>query len=155
MVEEMDMGKAATRGLAVQDEAPAFTPGPWAVYRASVTYPPETGLPPGTRVMIGIGDADAGGVTDANFALWRSGPELEANARLIAAAPEIYEALKECADGLAEYVEAYYEKTKEYPSERRRYERDIEPVLKARAALAKATGQPRAAANPLIPPTGE
>lgn len=48
---------------------------------------------------------------------------------------EMQEALKECADGLEEYVEAYYAKTKEYPSELRRYERDIEPVLEARKLL--------------------
>lgn len=43
--------------------------------------------------------------------------------------------LKDCADGLSEYVETYYFYRKQYPSELRRYERDIEPVVKARAAL--------------------
>ena len=45
------------------------------------------------------------------------------------------EALKECADDLSEYVEHYYESTKAYPGGLRRYERDIEPVITARALL--------------------
>lgn len=64
------------------------------------------------------------------------------DARLIAAAPELLEALKECADDLEVLVEDYYSKTKDYPSELRRYERDIEPVRKARAAISKALGSP-------------
>lgn len=48
-------------------------------------------------------------------------------------------ALKECADELAEYVEHHYAKTKDYPSEKRRYDRDIAPVIEARKLLALAT----------------
>ena len=44
-------------------------------------------------------------------------------------------ALKDCADDLGTYVEARYENTKNYPSELRRYERDIAPVLAARELL--------------------
>ncbi len=44
-------------------------------------------------------------------------------------------ALKECADELEQYVEAEYVETKDYPSQRRRYERDMGPVHRARAAL--------------------
>lgn len=44
-------------------------------------------------------------------------------------------ALKVCADDLEEFVEAHYEKTKGYPSEMRRYERDIAPVKAARELL--------------------
>ncbi len=61
---------------------------------------------------------------------------------LAAAAPTMYEALKECAEDLATLVEAYYAHTKDYPSESRRYERDMAPVLKARAAISKAKGSP-------------
>jgi hypothetical protein len=39
-------------------------------------------------------------------------------------------------------VEAYYAKTKDHPSEARRYKRDIEPVINARAALSPATPAP-------------
>jgi hypothetical protein len=63
------------------------TPGPWKVYRTR-----------DDRVIIGIGDKDGGGITDSGdianntMGLWRSGPEREANARLVAAAPELLEA---------------------------------------------------------------
>jgi hypothetical protein len=59
------------------------TPGPWQVFTTK----------DGTR-FIGIGDADGVGVTDPRFGLWRGGQEREANARLIAAAPDLLEALK-------------------------------------------------------------
>jgi hypothetical protein len=61
------------------------TPGPWKVYRA------QNGL------IIGIGvdrpnDEDhAVGVTDPGFGLWGDGGERDANARLIAAAPDLLE----------------------------------------------------------------
>ena len=58
------------------------TPGPWAVYRAK------------NGKLLGVGDARAEGVTDPFGGLWRSGAEMEANARLIAAAPELLEAAK-------------------------------------------------------------
>lgn len=56
------------------------TPGPWRVFMT----------PDGNRVA-GIGEAGGEGVADAGFGLWRDGPEAEANARLIAAAPETHE----------------------------------------------------------------
>lgn len=43
-------------------------------------------------------------------------------------------ALKECADGLAMYVEHEYANL-DYPSQRRRYKRDIAPVIEARKLL--------------------
>jgi hypothetical protein len=43
--------------------------------------------------------------------------------------------LTECADELAEWVEHHYAATKDHPSEARRYERDMEPVRRARATL--------------------
>lgn len=60
--------------------------------------------------------------------------------RAVNAFAELVEALRECADDLEASVEAYYANTKQYASEQRRYERDIEPVIKARAALSKAEG---------------
>ncbi len=50
---------------------------------------------------------------------------------------ELLACLQECADELAAEVEYHYKGTKDYPSEQRRYERDMGPVVKARAALAK------------------
>ena len=66
------------------ETSPAFTPGPWSVYhnvRTNTDY-------------VGIGPNDDGEVVGIAMAL---APE---NARLIAAAPEMYEALKTafCAD---------------------------------------------------------
>ena len=65
------------------------TPGPWRVYRS----------PDGSAIIgIGVnrpGDPDHGaGITDPRFGLWGSGAEREANARLIAAAPDLLSALK-------------------------------------------------------------
>lgn len=65
------------------------TLGPWKVYRS-----------PDGSTIIGIGvnrpdDPDHGaGITDPRFGLWGSGTEREANARLIAAAPDLLAALK-------------------------------------------------------------
>ena len=68
--------------------------------------------------------------------------EGKANARLCAAAPELYAALMECADDLEAEIEARYPPAiREYPGEKRRYDRDIAVVHRARAALAKARGE--------------
>ncbi len=64
---------------------------------------------------------------------------------------EAREALKECADELESYIERAYEGCKQYPDMVRRYERDIEPVRRARAALSPTAAQvePSAAHNTL------
>jgi hypothetical protein len=61
-----------------------FTPGPWKVFTS----------PHGLK--IGIGRETTGeGVADCGFGLWGGdSPEAFANARLIASAPELYEAAK-------------------------------------------------------------
>ena len=48
-------------------------------------------------------------------------------------------ALRECADDLAQWLEASYKPSGQpiHPSQQRRYERDMEPVLRARALLEK------------------
>ena len=48
---------------------------------------------------------------------------------------ELRKCLIECSDELESHVEHHYQHTTEYPSERRRYDRDIGPVRRARAAL--------------------
>lgn len=94
----------------------AFTPGPWKVYRTS----------DGERI-IGIGCAENGeGITDPRFGLWGSGPEREANARLIAAAPDLLAALQAALPLLEELEQddnTYYAE-----------------AVNARVAIAKATG---------------
>ena len=62
-------------------------------------------------------------------------PDSEANARLIAAAPDLLEALQECAADLEAEIEARRGAVLE-----RTMERDLATVRKARAAIAKATG---------------
>jgi hypothetical protein len=72
-----------------------WTPGPWKVFRV------ESG--PNRGKLLGIGDAQAGGVTDAFGGLWRSGKEMDANACLIAAAPTMRDYIaKRAAQGDAE-----------------------------------------------------
>lgn len=45
------------------------------------------------------------------------------------------EALRECSEDLAVEIANYYKDTLDYPSQKRKYDRDMEPVLKARALL--------------------
>ena len=50
------------------------------------------------------------------------------------------EALKECSDDLAEMVDSFYRRDgRIHPAEQRRYDRDMEPVVRARALLAAAS----------------
>lgn len=48
--------------------------------------------------------------------------------------------LKGCADGLADQIEGHYAQTKDHPAMKRRYDRDMQPVLAAREALAGRKG---------------
>lgn len=60
------------------------TPGPWRIFETDH----------GSKI-IGIGSEDGAGVADAGFGLWGGdSDEARANARLVAAAPELLEALK-------------------------------------------------------------
>lgn len=63
------------------------TPGPWRIFRST-----------DGRVIIGIGEINGSGITDAGFGTWRDGAEQEANARLIAAAPTLLKTLKAIED---------------------------------------------------------
>lgn len=58
------------------------TPTPWRVFRT------ENGLH-----YMGVGDAEGGGILDAGFGLWRSGPEAEANAEFACRAVNAHEML--------------------------------------------------------------
>jgi hypothetical protein len=73
------MAKAAPD---IEGEAGGHTPTPWRVYKTT-----------NGRLLLGIGDADAGGITDAEFGLWRSEPERSANAAFIVKAVNSHEAL--------------------------------------------------------------
>jgi hypothetical protein len=45
--------------------------------------------------------------------------------------------LKECSDDLAAHVEYHYSRTLDYPSQKRRYDADMQPVIEARKLLAE------------------
>ena len=97
------------------------TPGPWAAESEGSIVAVESGRDAG-RVIVELARADGrsvGGTKAMDAAM-------EANARLIAAAPELLEALQAlewAVDGVA-YIQEEY----------------AEQVAKARAAIAKATG---------------
>jgi hypothetical protein len=57
--------------------------------------------------------------------------------KLRAEIERLREALRDCADELEVVVEERYRDIKDYPSEKRKYDRDIAPVLKARDLLSR------------------
>jgi len=99
-----------------------FTPGPWSVFYT------KSG-----QTVIGVGQEKTGdGITDHNFALWQSGKIRKANANLIAAAPDLYDALDgmtKAYKALCELTDVDYHKLKGTRCER------------ALTALAKARGE--------------
>lgn len=101
-----------------------FTPGPWSTRRAHLPTDGEfdfavTALIEGRSLVI----SEAFGRCAYDVVL-----PAEANARLIAAAPELYEALKGLLGGVL-----LTQKAEHYPSD--------DPINKAIAALAKARGE--------------
>jgi len=103
------------------------TPGPWE-YRAGFICTKEedpivlSGIPRWHKKHTRINDSPFAGYQDGYF--WPSKDEIEANARLIAAAPELLEALI----ALTEFAKA------------NGYDSNLLPEMKnARAAIAKAT----------------
>ena len=104
----------------------SHTPGPWDVY-------------PGTRAGIDTKDGSfsivVAGYDDDECGIWgRTNAEAEANARLIAAAPDLLEALSEL---LAEAEDIFVCMADATGIDRHRHPA---PFKKARAAIAKATG---------------
>ena len=62
-----------------------FTSGPWRVFTTK----------DGSK-LVGVGEQTGEGITDCGFGMWGGGDaEALANAHLIAASPDLYEALKE------------------------------------------------------------
>lgn len=70
------------------------------------------------------------------------GTLLRSHDRLLASHARLLEALRECADDLDGRIEHDYERTKDHPAMKRRYDRDMAPVHQARAAIAAAEGAP-------------
>ena len=130
-----------------------FTPGPWKAILANDEYDEpyiET-----TAVKYLHNEWHGGTDVESNryiaqltydmqsVTTWRSIEQLNADAALIAAAPDMYAALEDVTNDLEAYVDAQYLKDGKvyHPAMQSRYDRDIEPVLNARAALAKARGE--------------
>ena len=109
-----------------------FTPGPWLLR----TTPTSAGLchivsASGWRGAFIYGDGIRKGVDDA----LPKAQELAANARLIAAAPDLLEALREMVAGDAEAIEDAERIGIPFPDEM------LATYNKACAAIAKATGE--------------
>lgn len=83
------------------------TPGPWFVECDMI------------RAMV---DGESQAVASTNIMPARNYPNREANARLIAAAPELLLLLRECVDDMENDL-------------------DVRTAVRARAAIAKATGE--------------
>jgi hypothetical protein len=115
------MGKRAVDEFCKAEAAPAqaggHTPGPWNV--AEVQLPDGAGL--------GVVSNDQTIVCRLDKWVSHAAPEMEANARLIASAPALLAALRDCADSLEVRFQT------DYPNEA---ERTI--LSAARAALAQA-----------------
>ena len=80
--------------------------------------------------------ATAARVTKSSIADVAPAPRDAELSALRAALATVIEVLKECADDLESEVEAHYPRPNPYPMEKRRYDRDMEPVRHARSALA-------------------
>lgn len=114
-----------------------FTPGPWKVF--TVQDGPNKGQ------LLGVGQQTGEGVTDAYGGLWGYGPEQMANARLIAAAPDLLSVAQRVAvrevDG-AWYVTVFGDDggfwSARLPDEMIRPAREFDAAL--RAAISRATG---------------
>lgn len=98
------------------------TPGPWHYESGAVWEHEGDGDAPGT-VAIALRGTRRGGSE------YRSPAECAANMRLIAAAPELLAALRQCASRLAEWVDSGSRDT-----------RDLVAVRDAKKAIAKAEG---------------
>jgi len=71
--------------------------------------------------------------------------------RLRATIAELVAALEPCADDLKAMVEHYYSRTLDYPSQKLKYDADMEPVLKAYTAIAKAEQGREDMSEPFLP----
>lgn len=91
----------------------SHTPGPWRVFDNADHF------------IIGIGELNGDGITDCGFGIWRGkSEEAQANARLIAAAPDLLAVLPDLLDHYLTCYDGNYDQL----------------ATDARAAIAKAEG---------------
>lgn len=112
------------------------TPGPWEVVAINLD-----GWPLPTRAEYPNADVSFGIVKDAGAVITEG--EIEANARLIAAAPDLLAALKDAVELIAQYS-AYADRMKQIGRgfNAERYQGDLGNADKdMRAVIAKAEGQ--------------
>ena len=115
----------------------AHTPGPWSIPHFAE---PDTNFECGYVLCDHLMGAVATVHCSGEGQDWqRHGDnpkfaEACANARLIAAAPKMLAALRECTDDLAAMVDHQYKGMRDHP----RYQRDMRPVYAARHVIAKA-----------------
>ena len=105
------------------------TPGPWCAMRQPDGYTAVLGPVPDENISRPVVVTSAG-IAFSDY----SRRVQEANARLIAAAPDLLALLKEAVSALADGIET----ESEYEPEHSRFARSF--VTKARAAISKATG---------------
>jgi hypothetical protein len=111
------------------------TPAPWRLESAT-----ELGLGWDGWILRGPREGDELGTCNGP----QDHAESRATAHLIAAAPDLLAALRECADELETEIEHRYgDGIKEHPTMRQRYERDMSVVRHARAVVARAEGEER------------
>lgn len=128
----------------------AHTPGPWVAIYSRNGDAAISIEAPNDRAVVGA----VGCVIRKNGIGMPCSAVGLANARLIAAAPDMLAALRECADDLASEIEARYSHgIKDHPAMTPKYERDMAPVHRARAAITKATGGTVTKQAPATPAT--
>lgn len=112
---------------------PQFTPGPWkaAPYSSVVGCPISAQPDPEKNTILVAGTRSAVAETPEGFRA-----EVEANARLIAAAPEIYEALTQAVGWFQQYADGHTAEGDADKAARNQTRADT-----GRAALAKADGR--------------
>lgn len=140
----------ALRGSTVQGEKPAFTPGPWVRGWNGGKSGPTCPNIEGPTVAGREWRFDLVGVARETLAIIPlpangSLDEMDANASLIAAAPEMYEALQKAARQFSYYAENH--RSKGTPESESKAQTNEAYAAMCRAALSKATGQAPSAAK--------
>lgn len=111
-------------------------PRPWSLYCGTLN---DNVFRDGRTVCAGIN----GSRHAVAFCDYLTPERAAANAAFIVRAcnahDDLLDALKECADDLAAIIEADFDAVKRHPGLKANYDRDMVPVVAARAAIKKAT----------------